>query len=740
MTNKTRLFDNAIYLHRMGNLDAASQAYRSLLQEDPKNAEVWYHLSMAEHQSGRLEPALECVLKAISYISSRHNHFELKGNILHDMVRLDEAAESFRHAIKLKPDWAGAHNNLGIILMDQGKFELATDSFSKAIQFDPGYARAYNNLGSSLRAQGKLKAAAESFRKAIKAKPDYVIAVFNLGSVMKATGDSTEAETCFRKAIQLNQNYRPPYISLGNLLLDQNRGEEAESLLRTAVNLFPKDADCANLLGDALEFESKADLAISQYQLGLQLAPSNLKSEFGFYLTLPQVYQSRQMLQASRERFTRGLQTLKSKIDIYKQDLKNKKIPGTHNNFYLAYQGLNDRELQQEYSGFLRELLTAAAPEFFSPLQLGSVTGRRVRIGFLSYFFYQCTVGKYFSSWIMRLDRTRFEIFVYYTNNQQDELTRSIEGASDHFELMLGSVMEIAQKVRNDQLDILVYPEVGMVSNTLMLSAMRLAPVQCAGWGHPVTTGHTNMDYYFSSSLMEPENAADHYSEKLLLLDGLGTCYPRNILPEPGQREEFQLPEGKHLYLCPQSLFKIHPDNDELLMRILEEDREGVLVLFAGRKKPVTDAFIARLSQAFAARGMDKTGRVKILPMLKHSDFLRVNMLCDVMLDTLHWSGGNTSLDALSCALPIVTSPGELMRGRQSYGMLKAMGITELVAQDQDDYVRIALKLGQNPAYRTEIADRIRAHHDKLFENETPIRQLESYFADFMSGRNPETS
>jgi protein O-GlcNAc transferase len=257
---------------------------------------------------------------------------------------------------------------------------------------------------------------------------------------------------------------------------------------------------------------------------------------------------------------------------------------------------------------------------------------------------------------------------------------------------------------------------------------MRLAPVQCAGWGHPVTSGHKNIDYYFSSAVMEPDNAELHYSEKLILIEGLGTYYSKPVLPTPARRTDFALPEGKTLYLCPQSLFKIHPDNDAQLAHILERDPNGVIVLFAGRHPNITNALLARLAQALGALGMEPQGRSIILPSMAHDDYLRVNMLCDVMLDTLHWSGGNTTLDALACGLPVVTLPGEFMRGRQSYGMLKCMGLNELIAKDQDDYVEIAIKIGTDSTWRQQVVQRIIASRHRIFEMETSLRQLESFY------------
>ena len=101
-----------------------------------------------------------------------------------------------------------------------------------------------------------------------------------------------------------------------------------------------------------------------------------------------------------------------------------------------------------------------------------------------------------------------------------------------------------------------------------------------------------------------------------------------------------------------QSTFKIHPDNDELFLDILEQDPQATLVFFKDMHANNTQSFMARMERGIAARSLAIRKRVVFLPRLNHEGYLQVNRSCDVMLDTLHWSGGNTSLDALACALP----------------------------------------------------------------------------------------
>jgi CRISPR-associated protein Csy1 len=318
---------------------------------------------------------------------------------------------------------------------------------------------------------------------------------------------------------------------------------------------------------------------------------------------------------------------------------------------------------------------------------------------------------------------------VYYTNEWVAEDTRTIAAAASAFRHMPGrSVHALAQQIIADDLDILVYPELGMHAEIFTLAGLRLAPVQCAGWGHPNTTGLPEIDWYISCAQMEPADAASHYSERLALLPGLGTRYAVPGGETGGTRSDFGIPEDRTIYLVPQSLFKIHPDNDEVIARVLEADPRGVALMFASHQDNVTQAFAQRLDRSLQARGLDIHDRVVFLmPSLAHPKYLRLNALSDVMLDTLHWSGGNTSLDALASGLPVVTLPGPLMRGRQSQAMLRILGADALIAPDVHTYVETAVRLGRDPAERRALSERIIANRGELFERDEPVRELEDF-------------
>jgi CRISPR-associated protein Csy1 len=476
--------------------------------------------------------------------------------------------------------------------------------------------------------------------------------------------------------------------------------------------------------------DNQTEAAIACYQAVLTQHPDHLAAALGARLTLPLIYDSAAAVRTARGGIESGLRALLDELPRFQQRPARECFEHLFRvNFFLAYQGDDDTILQGLYGDFVASLTGAHLPALSQTLARADTRGRRIRIGFVSGYFRQCTVGGYFRRWITHLNQTRCETFVFHSSPRRDAMTREIATQTDHFVDLaaFGSLEACAMRIRAEKPDILIYPELGMDPHSFLLASLRLAPVQCAAWGHPVTSGLPTIDYFLSSRAAEPPDAAAHYHEKLVLLDGLGVSYPRPICPHAKNRGDFGLPETKTLYLCPQSLIKLHPDFDPLLVRVLLNDAEGVLVLFEADKPALTGAFLARLRRVFGQHGLDVAQRVVMLPYLRHPDFLAVNRLCDVMLDPPYWSGGNTALDALASGLPIVTFEGRFMRGRQSAAMLRQLGLDQLIAADGEDYVRIAHAVVHDRLWREQVRQQLRERADVLFDQAGAIASLERF-------------
>jgi predicted O-linked N-acetylglucosamine transferase (SPINDLY family) len=265
---------------------------------------------------------------------------------------------------------------------------------------------------------------------------------------------------------------------------------------------------------------------------------------------------------------------------------------------------------------------------------------------------------------------------------------------------------------------------------TYTLAFSRMAPVQIATWGHPVTTGSPTMDYFLSSELLETPQADEHYTERLVRLPSLGTFYYRPPSASPSKRrEQFGFSDDDHLYICPQTLFKFHPEFDPLLAEILRRDPRGKLALIEGR----TANWTRQLQARFAHTMPDVVDRVRWLPALPNEDFLQLLAAADVMLDPPHFGGGNSSYEAFAVGLPIVTLPGKYLRSRITRALYAKMGLTDLIAANGEAYANIAVQAAGDEQFRQSLREQLHQSSPILFEDAAEISDLSTFLFSLVS-------
>lgn len=407
-----------------------------------------------------------------------------------------------------------------------------------------------------------------------------------------------------------------------------------------------------------------------------------------------------------------------------------------HPAFYLAYQTDSAEAAQSRYAQLVERWVKSAFPEEptaqHAPPEPRS---RRIRIGYATSYASFHTVMRYFGAWLERADRKRFEIHLFPLASERDWMSDYLAGRVDVAHPGAMDTGTARRQILDSRLDLLVFPEVGIDPLTFRLASLRLAPIQCVAWGHPVSTGFREIDYFLTSELLEPKDAAARYSERLVILPGIGACVPAGVIAgRRKSRAEFGFADGDVVLLSPQSLFKYRPCDDGLFPRIAAAVDCGVLVFVEGMYPAWTRSFLTRLRSAFDSAGVSIEGRVRIIPRQAFDDFLALLQAGDLFLDCLGWSGGMTSLDALAVGLPVVTLPGATMRSRQSTGMLRQLGIEETIATDVDHYVEIVSTLGADADRRRALSARILAARKQLFEDCSSVSALEGFYR-WVTGR-----
>lgn len=539
-------------------------------------------------------------------------------------------------------------------------------------------------------------------------------------------GAHGEALTLLEALVERDVHDAVAWNQLGNLRQRLGRQPAAEAAYRAALATGASDPTLRARLGICLARQDRPDEAVDATEAALAAAPGDLWLRWTDARVLPVSYRDAAGISRWRQRYLDRMQGVASAAEGAGPDAAAALLERAWNGFQAHYPCLPaDVELQRPLGRTLRALARAAWPDLDGARPVG---GPKLRVGFVSALLRQHTVGRLFGGWVRDLDRDRFHVELWHLG-APDAVTRSLGESCDRFEVRpFADTAGTARALRDAGLDVLIYPELGMDVPTLRLAALRLAPVQAMSWGHPVTSALPTIDAFLSSAAMEPPDGERFVTESLVRLPGLGLAL-QPLAPGPGvrTRADFGLPDDAVVYVNTQSAFKLLPQADAAVVRIAREVPGAVFVFLGGAGVSGGGTLRARLSDAFAAAGLDAAQQLRFLDALSHADFLDLNGIADVFLDGLHWSGGWTTLEALSCGAVPVTLPGALMRTRHTAGILWELGVTDTVAADEDGFVDIAVRLGRETAWRAALAERLATALPRLWADRRGLAALEDW-------------
>ncbi len=564
---------------------------------------------------------------------------------------------------------------------ESGDFGRAQSLFLQVLQIDPDHADALHLLGGIAHQAGEAGRAVELISKAVSLAPENPAYRANLGLALIAESRFAEAAESCRAALRLMPDFSDAHNNLGNALIELGKLDEAVENLRRAIRLEDHFFEAHHNLGNALVKQGKTEAAAGCYRKAFQIRPLD-GVRMKLATLLPPIYRSMDELKEKRAELEKTVDSLLDQKLVIRDPVKE--VDAT--NFYLAYQGMNDREIQVKIGRLLSSISHS------HPLKPPS--GEKIRVGFISKYFKNHTMGKYFHGIIEELSRKIFEVIVFSIDVHNDELGTRIKQNADAYVRVNDNWQRAQDALRSQNLDILFFTDIGMDPMTYYLASSRFAPVQCATWGHPVTTGRETIDYFLSSKDLETEESGGHYSEELVRLDDVLTYFYRPENPGAAKsRTDFGLPENRNMYLCPQTFYKIHPEFDALLGEILRRDPQGEAVLICAFHSHWSETLTDRFRRTIP----DVVERIRILPRLSGPDFLAVISLADAVLDTIHFAGGVSSYEAFSMGAPIVTLPSGFMRGRMTYALYRKMGVMDCVPERPGNMWTLPTGWGPSP-------------------------------------------
>lgn len=717
----------------------ARESYDRALALQPENPLIHANYASLLYDVHEYQTALQALDTALTLRPDYHTAYFRKGEILLELDKPAAALAAFDRALSLAPD-------NGEFLIGRGKALIALDRHEegltchrRAIELAPKNAAFLHASGLAFLSIKRIRAALACFEEALALKPDYVEAHLSSAYIHKDLGLHDKALAQVERAIKAKADDRDALLCKGSILTAAYRAQEALEIYRALGKRQPDDAHVQFLIGQTLSTLSQrdeADIALRQAAALIVDKDENAEriqaicAAVNRVSLLPAAYRDETELASRREELLRALHQAQSLLQV--TGTRSKAMESAFattafatTGFYIAYQQENDLAPNRLLSDCISRMLALAdRPAREAPRKPGPM-----RFGIASEKLYRHNGSSWALPWLKHLP-SDYQFFSYAFHGIHDDISEGFAELGTHRRLSFdaSSLTKTIATMRADDLDFLMLPDIGMTPSSRILSLHRIAPIQFTAWGHPVTSGSPVMDFYLSSDLMESDDAASHYSETLIRLPNLA------LYLEPGSTilpaKDFPLPEGRVLYGCLQSLFKYLPRYDDILPRIAAEVPRALFVFIEGMSPHMTGITRARLDTAFAKAGLSAAEHVVFLPRMSGGEFDALTRQMDVLVDSLGWSGGNTTLGAIEAGVPLITCPGAFMRGRHSYAMFRMMDMPSAIARDTDEMVRKLVALGQEPDRRRAMREELGQRKEALYVDKSLIAALDGFLKD----------
>jgi protein O-GlcNAc transferase len=625
----------------------------------PNDADICNNLGNAFKNLDEFEKAEASYRKAIALTQSDPGAHTNLGTLLETIGKVDEAEKCHRKAIELQADFLQAHYNLGCLLNAQGRFAESSMSFRRAIELNPVLAQAHSNLSATLIELGELESAEQSSRRAIELNPQLAMAHSNLGAALLHTGKLNEAESSCRRAIALNPKSAHAHSNLGLTLKELGKLEEAQKILRQAISIEPEFMTPYVNIGAILLEQGRSAEAAECYLQAIDQQPAYANAHNGLIFALAH------MSEATPE------QREKANTNFSKQ-------------FEAPYRSS------------------------YSPHTNTKNIHRRLRIGFVSGDFYDHAVATFIEPILSHFCNLEdLTLHAYQTHHRNDATTKRLQGYFASWHQVKGlSDDALGQKIRADEIDILIDLSGHTAHNRLAMFAQKPAPLQASWIGFPGTTGLQAMDYYLCDKYWLPSDPfASEFAENLLYLPASAVFRPNNEAPAVSPLPA--LHKGYITFGNFNRMEKVNQATVKLWAEVLRALPTSKM-LIANVRDDVTER---RVFDLFYREGIE-LGRLEIQPRLNLDAYLALHEEVDICLDTIPYGGGTTTLHALWMGVPTLTLAGSTPASRQASSVLTHCDLKQFVCKDALDFVKTSVALATDldnlSAIRAETRERLK--------------------------------
>ncbi|TAN50785.1 MAG: tetratricopeptide repeat protein [Methylococcaceae bacterium] len=735
---------------KLGQPKKAAQYYRQALNQQPSN-QIKLSLVMNCLDANELDEAEQTARQVIAKNPKEHPFINLLGIILKRRKQLAAAVEMFSKAAKIAPKFTSAWVNLGNTYLQLSQTQKALECFNKACQLEPQSFENRRLLGQAYLLLGQYEKALEALQAALKRAPNHPRILSDIAHAYYRQSRYAQALETVERGLQSHPEETELLRWHGSVLRKLGRVEEAARVFKGLLRQHPDDIDTLVFLGN-LHAQSYGDRARANalYARAYALDTSRIATAVTYCSSL------------ARSRYGDEIEHFEKAYDIACRLQEQEVAPVAFANAaqsvflravdYERYQRLGPRSRLLRHwldQGMISELLNQLSRvenledrlelvrlhrEWGDKVQARAAEHpirhppkpprQKIRIGILSSDLREHPVA-YFAHPILELyDRSRFELYCYsFDTKQPDKARQHFSEIVDQFRLLLNVTdQEAAQRMADDQLDILF--ELGGTThmNRIEVCAYRPAPVQVSWLGYPHSSGLSSIDYLLADPYTLPERT-DLLIEKPFLMPEswvtLGELGFRDIAITEGTPESRN---GHITFGTMNNPYKYTPRAFAAWAAVMR-GVENSHFLFV-RPESGGTVFRGNVCREFAKHGI-AAERIEFFAV-RGAHLPHYNSI-DIALDPFPHVGGTTTCESLWMGVPVVTLIGPAFFERLSYSNLSNAGLGDLCANTVDEYVQIAIDLAADGERRRQLRhglrEQIRSH--PLGQTERFVRHFE---------------
>ncbi|KAL8554463.1 hypothetical protein ACS0TY_002600 [Phlomoides rotata] len=751
-----------LQMQNLGRL--AHESFAEAIRLEPQNACALAHRGILYKDEGRLVEAAEMYQAALKADPSYKLAAECLAVVLTDLgtsLKLagntHEGIQKYYEAVKIDPNYAPAYYNLGVVYSEMMQYDTALSCYEKAAIHRPMYAEAYCNMGVIYKNRGDLESAIACYERCLTVSPNFeiaknnmAIALTDLGTKVKLEGDTNQGVVYYKKALYYNWHYADAMYNLGVAYGEMLKFDMAIVFYELALHFNPHCAEACNNLGVIYKDRDNLDKAVECYQMALSIKPNfsqSLNNLGVVYTVQGKMDAAASMLEKAivanptyAEAYNnlgvlyRDAGNISLAVEAYEQCLKidpDSRNAGQNRLLAMNYinDGMDDKlyEAHREWGRRFMRLF-----QQFTSWDNIKDPERPLVIGYVSPDYFTHSVSYFIEAPLIYHDYANYKVVVYSAVVKADAKTirfrdRVLKHGGTWRDIYGIDEKKVASMVRDDKVDILVELTGHTANNKLGMMACRPAPIQVTWIGYPNTTGLPTIDYRITDALSDPLDTKQKHVEELVRLPDSFLCYSPS--PEAGPVSPTPaLSNGFVTFGSFNNLAKITPKVLQVWARILCAIPNSRLIV---KCKPfccdsVRQQFLSTLEKL----GLESL-RVDLLPLiLLNHDHMQAYSLMDISLDTFPYAGTTTTCESLYMGVPCITMGGSVHAHNVGVSLLKTVGLSNLVAKNEDEYVKVALQLASDISALSNLRTRLRSlmHKSPLCDGSKFIRGLESAY------------